>query len=239
MKKVSILLIFVFVVSSCSVFEKATLGRTGIATAAGCLAGLGIGAIYDEKMRGEEAKQRKKDILAAFKKKKQHNKGKLIGLGSGCMIGLGTGLYLDMMASDIEEKMAGRGITLEKVQGNDGETDELLVKMDGDINFSTGSPNLTGVASQNVSNLAEALAAYPDTGVKVYGHTDGTGSRATNERLSLARANSVKGTLVNKSVGADRFKEITGYANDRPLPGTNQSGNEPKNRRVEVRIIGK
>lgn len=212
--------------------------RTAWATAIGCGAGLALGVISDEASRKKEVDKRKKDILAIFKSKKKHNKGKVVGLATGCMIGLGTGVYLDLMYDDIEEKMKGRGITLEKVPGADGKTEELLVKMDGDISFTTGSANLQGVAKDNVGNLSEALSAYPETKVKVWGHTDGTGSRAVNDRLSKERAESVAQMMKSDyDISSSRIAETRGFANDRPLPGTNPAGNVAMNRRVEIRII--
>lgn len=211
---------------------------TAWATAIGCGAGFAIGAGVDEMSRKKEAQERKKDILAIFKKKKQHNQGKIVGLGVGCLAGLGTGIYLDLMHDDIEEKFGNKGISLEKVAGKDGETEELKVKMDGDISFETGSSTLKGIAEQNVNNLSDALKAYPETAVKIYGHTDGTGSRSVNERLSEDRAESVANVMTDKyDVSSGRIDEIRGMANDEPLPGTNKTGREPRNRRVEVRII--
>lgn len=212
--------------------------RTAWATAIGCGAGLALGTIADEAARKKEAKKRKNDILAIFKEKKQHNQGKIVGLASGCMIGLGTGVYLDLMYDDIEQKMKGKGIALEKVAGKDGETEELLVKMDGDISFATGSANLVGVAENNVNNVSEALAAYPETKVRIWGHSDGTGARAVNEKLSKQRADSVAKMMTTRyDISSSRIAETVGYANDRPLPGTSATGNVPQNRRVEIRII--
>lgn len=213
--------------NSCDSLSK----KTVISTSVGCLAGLGLGAIYDEMSRKQESKDRKKDILAAFKKKKQHNQGKIVGLTTGCLAGLGVGLYLDLMYDDIQNQFGQRGIQLEKVPDEKGETKELLVKMDGDINFQVNSAELQGVAKENVSKLKEALEAYPETGIKVWGHTDKSGSRAYNEKLSLNRAQSVVSYM---NLPSSRVIEIKGWAWDKPI---DQTGASPANRRVEVRIV--
>ena len=93
---------------------------------------------------------------------------------------------------------------------------------------------MAGTADSNVSNLREALDGYPETGVKIWGHTDGTGSRATNDRLSQERARTVERAL---GLSSGRVKEVRGYANTKPLPGTNAGGRADANRRVEVNII--
>ena len=84
-----------------------------------------------------------------------------------------------------------------------------------------------------MDTLTEAMEKYPETQVKVWGHTDGTGSRTINDRLSLQRAQTVAGEL---DLPSSRVGEIRGWANDKPLPGTNKSGEARSNRRVEVFI---
>ncbi len=219
--------------TGCETLSKLTW-RTALSTGLGCAAGLGLGAIYDETKRSEDTRQRRSDVFGIFRKSKQRNDGKMVGLATGCLAGLGVGLYLDLMHEDMSDQFGQRGIALEKVAGPNGETKELKVKMDGDINFATGRATLTGAAESNVATLAEALQKYPETKVRVIGHTDGTGSRATNERLSLSRAQTVAGEL---ELGSDRIAAVSGVANDQPLPGTSRSGAEARNRRVEVFIL--
>ncbi len=210
--------------------------RTAAATGIGCAAGLGIGAIIDEYKKKEDSRQRRDDIFGIFRKKKQRNDGKMVGLATGCLAGLGVGLYLDLMYEDMSDQFKDRGIELEKVKAPNGDTEELKVNMDGDISFDTGSAELAGSAENNVDTLAEALQKYPETAVRVWGHTDGTGSRAVNDRLSRARASEVADEL---EVGSSRVAEIKGWANDKPLPGTSKTGNVRENRRVEVYILPK
>lgn len=57
-----------------------------------------------------------------------------------------------------------------------------------------------------LATLARALRDNPGIrGVVITGHTDRLGSAAANERLSLARAESVKAWLVANGVAADRL----------------------------------
>ncbi len=220
---------------SCASGPNVTWKRTGLATAIGCSAGLGLGAVVDEMNRKQEAKDRKNDPFAIMKEKKIHNNGKIVGLGVGCLAGLGTGLYLDMMYDDVQQNFKDKGITLEKIPGSDGKTEELLVKMDGDISFPSGKDQLTGTAQSNVVKLSEALQAYPETDIKIWGHTDSVGSRAVNVPLSQQRAESVKAMLTANQVDSRRMVEIKGMADDMKIVNTNKA--EVKNRRVEIRII--
>lgn len=219
----------------------ATLDKLGwntiMGTGIGCTAGLAAGAIYDEIQRKDENKDRKQignAVWGIFKERKKHNRGKIVGLATGCLAGLGAGVYLDIMKADMEDTMGSKGIELEAVERN-GETEELLVKMDGDISFDTGSAQLSGVADTNVDKLSEALEGYPETAVKIWGHTDYTGSRALNERLSLQRAMTVEDQL---GLSSSRVREVKGFAWDKPVSGGNPApGANRANRRVEVRIV--
>jgi outer membrane protein OmpA-like peptidoglycan-associated protein len=213
--------------SQCGSVTKKTLISTGL----GCGAGLALGTIYDEMQRKKDSKDRRKDVFAIFKKKKEQNQGKIVGLATGCLAGLGVGLYLDLMYDDIQNQFGSKGIQLEKVPDEKGETKELLVKMDGDINFQLNSAELQGVAKENVTKLKEALEAYPETGVKIWGHTDKSGTRAYNEKLSFDRAKSVANYL---NLASSRVVEIKGWAWDKPI---DETGKSPANRRVEVRIV--
>lgn len=173
------------------------------------------------------------------------------GLGSldeGALEEMGGSDYLDRMYAgikmDFEESgiefrqktnaIIATGISLEKII-KDGETKEILVKIDGDLSFDTGSANLTQIAQKLVSQISKAMDAYPETQARVWGHTDSVGSRAFNLPLSKNRAQSVSRKLVTAyGLNAKRISEIRGFADDMKIVPTN--GPEAKNRRVEIRL---
>src|SRR5690606_19620745 len=101
------------------------------------------------------------------------------------------------------------------------------------VNFATGTSNLTQSSRFILDEVAATLNENPNIRVEVAGHTDNTGGRALNERLSLARAESVKNYLVTKGVSADRMT-TAGYAWDQPVaPNTTRAG-RALNRRTEL-----
>ena len=213
--------------------------KVAIATGIGCAVGFGAGAIYDELQRKKTNKGKKfkqDQMFAAFKKKKSNNKGKMVGLGVGCAAGLGTGLYLKMMYEDMQENFKDKGVELLKVEGPDGEVTELQVKMDGNINFVANKSDFQGPAQANMVKLSEALAAYPDTNVKIMGYTSGTGSVASNIPLSQDRADAAKKELEKNNIDGSRIT-AEGKGNTNPLPGTKVT--DKVNRRVEIHILPK
>ena len=73
----------------------------------------------------------------------------------------------------------------------------------------------------------------PDYKIWVQGHTDSTGSVKLNEKLSQARAESVKAYLITQGVPADRL-EAKGYASTRPIATNKTKEGRELNRRVSL-----
>lgn len=104
------------------------------------------------------------------------------------------------------------------------------------VTFGTGSAALSSAAQAEVRAFAAALQRpqLANMRFQIEGHTDSTGSRATNVSLSQRRAQAVADYLVRQGVSSSRL-EVRGYGPDRPLPGRPSSSGD--NRRVEaVRI---
>lgn len=102
------------------------------------------------------------------------------------------------------------------------------------VNFELGKAVLLPVSRDILEEVARSLVANPQVRVEVAGHTDSTGSRALNERLSLARAESVKAFLVENGVAAENM-EVQGYASTQPVASNKTALGRAQNRRVELR----
>ena len=72
--------------------------------------------------------------------------------------------------------------------------------------------------------------------IRVEGHTDNTGSEATNRDLSDRRAKAVVKYLTDKGVAADRVVG-QGYGPDRPVADNGTDEGRASNRRVEFVIV--
>ena len=102
------------------------------------------------------------------------------------------------------------------------------------VNFELGKAVLLPMSRDILVEVARSLVANPQVRVEVSGHTDSTGSRALNERLSQARAESVKAFLVENGVAADNM-EVKGYASTQPVATNKTASGRAQNRRVELR----
>ena len=104
--------------------------------------------------------------------------------------------------------------------------------------FDTNKSNIKDQYKPEVAKVADALTTFPNATARIEGHTDNTGPRKLNERLSLARANSVKSALVNEyNVDASRLS-TQGFAWDQPIADNKTKEGRAMNRRVFATISG-
>ncbi len=81
------------------------------------------------------------------------------------------------------------------------------------LNFETGTANLTGGSGQQLNNIAEILKAFPDAKIKIGGYTDVTGNAETNKKLSQERADTAKVNLDRMGV-SEQVTGAEGYGSD-------------------------
>ena len=72
--------------------------------------------------------------------------------------------------------------------------------------------------------------------IEIGGHTDNTGSREYNEKLSQDRAKSVYDYLVAHGIAADRL-QYRGYGMQKPIDTNDTEEGRANNRRTEFTII--
>ena len=100
------------------------------------------------------------------------------------------------------------------------------------IVFKTGSAVISPLSEEILTLALNTLQNHPDIAVEIRGHTDNTGSRSTNDRLSQRRVDAVRTWLVNKGVAANRIS-AAGYGQDRPLDTNSTADGRQRNRRIE------
>ncbi len=112
------------------------------------------------------------------------------------------------------------------------------LKMELRVFFDNNKSVIKDQYKPEVAKVAEKLQEYPNATAMIEGHTSSTGPRKLNERLSVARANSVKSMLVNQyNISGNRLS-TQGYAWDRPIAPNNTAEGQAMNRRVYAVITG-
>lgn len=105
-----------------------------------------------------------------------------------------------------------------------------------DVTFGLGSAMLTSGAMNVLDGVALSLNDNESIRVEVSGHTDNTGARAVNMRLSQERAEAVREYLISRNVAPDRLV-ARGYGPDQPAADNATLEGRSLNRRVELSII--
>jgi len=106
------------------------------------------------------------------------------------------------------------------------------------LNFASASTQLTPDSPATVASLSQILKAHPNAQVRLSGHTDNTGARPANQKLSLDRANAVKEMLVSSGIAAERIT-TNGYGQDRPIAPNDTEEGRARNRRTELTVTQK
>lgn len=154
----------------------------------------------------------------------------VVGAGIGAAIGGVIGQQLDRQAEDLRRDIDNDAVKIE----NTGS--ELKVTLPQDLLFDVDSASLRGDLQSDLRALAGNLQQYPDSIVRITGHTDNTGSDQYNYDLSNRRAVSVADILIDAGVGSGRLIS-TGAGESRPVASNETDAGRAQNRRVEIVII--
>lgn len=102
-----------------------------------------------------------------------------------------------------------------------------------DIHFATGKADILPESRPLIDEIVKMLSKHSSLRVGVEGHTDSSGSPATNKALSEARASSVVNAIAAAGVARNRLDPV-GIGQDRPVADNRTEEGRAKNRRVEI-----
>lgn len=152
--------------------------------------------------------------------------GTVVGGAAGAIIGN----QMDNQAKKIEQEIPGAEVK----RVDDG----IVVTFDENsgVTFASAKADLTTDSKAILDKLVRVLNEYPDTNVVIAGHTDSTGSDATNMVLSEKRAKSVTNYFTSKGLSASRFT-TKWFGETQPAYDNNTPEGRSKNRRVNIVIV--
>ena len=143
---------------------------------------------------------------------------------------------LEQMLREIElVKAQEKGVWLEERVLNlvAAETDRGLVMTLEGVLFDVGSKELSKGSHQAILHLARFLQINPNRIVRIEGYSDSLGRALDNQKLSLARAQSVAQALIDLGVAPRRI-QVKGYGEAYPVAENASARGRAQNRRVEV-----
>lgn len=182
------------------------VSKTAWGTGIGAAAGAGVGALVGGK------------------------KGALIGAGIGAVGGAAAGGYMDIQARTLRQELAGTGVQVKQ------DADRVYLIMPGNITFDTNQAMIKTNFKPVLDSVAKVINNYDKTKVQVSGYTDNTGSAATNNALSLKRADAVATYLKLRGVASARVVAY-GLGSSSPIANNATDSGREQNRRVEIALI--
>lgn len=211
MRKIILTLVLASFLTACATDPytgESKVSKTAWGTGIGAAAGAGIGALAGGK------------------------KGALIGAGAGALVGAGGGAYMDVQARKLREELQGTGVQVAQEGGR------VYLIMPGNVTFDTNQATIRPGFQPVLNSVAKVINEYDKTMVEIIGYTDSTGSAATNNALSLRRANAVSNYLRLQGVDGNRIV-TDGLGSQKPIASNGTAMGREQNRRVEITLINK
>lgn len=198
--------LFIFIVSCAG-----TQTNQGEKSMQGAAVGAGVGAILGQVIGGD-------------------TEGTLIGAGIGAALGglAGNqiGAYMDRQEVALRDVVAtSEAASISRSQN------VLTATFKSNMFFDYDSAILKPGAYSELDRVARVLREYPQTRIRVEGHTDSKGAAAYNMELSRKRAQAVSDALVQRGVDPSRM-QVMGFGESQPV-----SSSDADNRRVNIVII--
>ncbi len=105
------------------------------------------------------------------------------------------------------------------------------------LNFETGSANITAESQAQVNNIAAILKVFPRTKIKIGGYTDKTGDPSVNKKLSQSRADAVVAALTAAGANPSQVEGAEGYGSEFAKAASDASEEErKKDRKISVSV---
>lgn len=132
-----------------------------------------------------------------------------------------------------EKKLSAALASLSEIGNIKEEKRGVVITLSGSVLFASGKFQLLEIAKEKLTEVAVALKDQGYKKIIVEGHTDSAGSEATNEALSLKRANAVREHLVSHGIDAAKITAV-GKGESTPVATNDTPDGRANNRRVEL-----
>lgn len=105
------------------------------------------------------------------------------------------------------------------------------------IKFDTNKSRVKAKYHKQLDEVGKFMKEHPNAKGTIEGHTDSRGSKKGNQKLSQARAESVRNYIIKKfGIDADRLS-AKGFGSSKPIATNKKASGRAKNRRIEAVFI--
>jgi len=171
--------------------------------------------------------------LIGLTTKNKRKKKVLLGAVGGGIAGFAVGSYMDSQKKDLEkvlvpERQSG-AINIRKNQNT------IMITMTSETAFEVDSTRIKQSFYSTLDKISKVVNRYGKTALTIVGHTDSTGSRAYNQKLSERRAQAVHQYFLDRKVALQRLTYL-GKGEDVPTASNATESGRRLNRRVDIII---
>lgn len=153
----------------------------------------------------------------------------VIGGVVGAAVGGAIGAQMAAQERELRQSLAGTGADIT----NTGS--QLRVILPEAVTFPTASAVVDPAFRPALRGISDSLRRYPNSTVRVVGHTDNVGSAAYNNQLSQERALAVARELIMNGTSSSRIT-VSGRGFYEPITTNATAAGRAQNRRVEIVI---
>ena len=113
---------------------------------------------------------------------------------------------------------------------------DALNELGATVQFELNKADLKDEAIDLLISVYDIMSKFGNTNFSIEGHTDTSGPKAFNQKLSEERAGKVKSHLVEKGVEESRLS-TKGFGEDNPKASNDTRNGRITNRRVEFKVV--
>jgi len=118
------------------------------------------------------------------------------------------------------------------------EVKEWLERITKSVKVKTGRDELLASSKTILDEIVSIMEEYPESSMRISGHTDDVGDATKNQTLSEDRAASCKTYLQSKGIDLNRMEDA-GFGESQPKVPNTSAANRAENRRVEFELFVK
>lgn len=109
------------------------------------------------------------------------------------------------------------------------------IRLNQKVFFKTAKSTILDQSLPLLNDVAAILNENQSINIRIEGHTDSRGSARSNQKLSDARAASVRRYLMGQGIDGSRMESV-GFGEERPIETNKTKEGRATNRRVEIHI---
>lgn len=156
--------------------------------------------------------------------------GTLVGAAVGGLIGTAVGNSMQQQENAFRSVLVNSGIGIVNT-GN-----SILLTLPGGLTFKTDKAQIKPEFGRPLSAIAYVVKNYPNSKLRITGHTDNTGSYKHNLTLSEQRAYSVRNFLISQGITPEKMTTL-GLGPDYPIASNETRQGRELNRRVTIEVL--